>query len=236
MQKYFVEGVHRMGESTFAVELSDTRYGYGHPDRPIWLEVESSKPDFQRVTRDLTADTAISSSLLDLSEEMIPMLNLAAEAVSEFMGHEDVVALPINPDRKLEVVRVDDCDGIYVSVVTDRMVDGKPEQITLQFDYCGKHPTTDFWAGGPVEDDVRAFSLQAANEVRRQRVLKKIKRARDTKEARREAEKMVALEEKRIAKKAEQLGCTPALAEYIDRLEARIEQLAETVTRHYEDA
>ncbi|MPR05550.1 hypothetical protein [Microvirga tunisiensis] len=236
MQKYFVEGVHRMGETTFAVEISDTRYGYSHPDRTIWLEVESSKPDFQRVTRDLTTDTAISSSLLDLPEEMISMLNLAAEAVTEFMAHEEMVLLPINPDRKLEVVKVDDSEGIYVSVVTDRMVDGKPEQITLEFAYCGKHPTVDFWTRVPIEDDVRAFAMQAANEARRQRILKKIKRAREAKEAQREAEKIVALEEKRIAKKAEQLGCTPALAEYIDRLEARIEILAETVSRHFEDA
>jgi len=43
-------------------------------------------------------------------------------------------------------------------------------------------------------------------------------------------------EARRVASRAEFLGCTVALVKYIESLEHRIGIIAETVSRHYEDA
>jgi len=238
-QKYFVEGVHRMSEDTFAVEIADTRYGYGDADRTNWLGVKAFPyvPGTYRVTGDLTGMSGRLFGDADVD-------NVAKAAVAEFVTKETAVALPINPDRKLEIGKVEDDEFVWVKVLTDRMIDGEREAVVLQFDWSSASPTkapeTDCDKEGPVDDDIRAFALKAANEARRERTLRMIERTKDRKEAKRamerEAAHVAALEEKRVAKMAEDLGCTAALARYIDGLERRIEVLAGHAIRHYEDA
>lgn len=237
-QRYFVESVTRMSEDTFAVEIADTRFVDGDADRPIWLEVKAFPyvPGTYRVTGDLTSVGDRLPGEVD---------KLATEAVAEFVAKEAALEpLRVNSDRDIQVVRAQPFEGsIEVTVVTDRVVNGKPEQITLIFGGLSTSPTvapaTEWIVSGediPVDNDVRAVALEGANEERRELARWKVRRAKNAKEAKREAERIVALEEKRIAAKAEKPGCSVALAEYVDLLERRIDQLAETVSRHYEDA
>jgi plasmid stabilization system protein ParE len=101
-----------------------------------------------------------------------------------------------------------------------------------QFILPSEAPATDCVYEERVRDDIRAIALSAVNEARREHILSAIGRDKSLKEAKREAEREV----QRIAKKAEDLGCTPALAKYVDTLERRIEYVFEHMASSCENA
>jgi len=234
-QKYFVETVARTSDTEFLVELSDAAYHYGDADRVIWIGVEA-KDDGYLATTDFVIG-AYSSADVSL------VVKLAEEAVRSYVHNESMIDLPVNPSRNLEVIRTNGGEFIWVTVRTDSIVDGQRKEVTLQFDLKATEPTeapdTDC-DDQPVDNDIRAVALLAANDIRSERALRRISRDSDRwhakREEEREAARVAALEEKRIAKMAADLGCTVALARYIDGLERRIEVLAGHALRRYEDA
>ncbi|WP_445504795.1 hypothetical protein [Microvirga sp. G4-2] len=235
MQKFFVETVARTSDTEFVVELSDATFPVGDADRVIWLGVEAKADDY------LATSDFVDGSYPSADDRLVA--NLAEQAVRNFALWEVMTSLPVNSRRNLEVVHVAADEFVRVTVRTDHVVDGKPKEVTLQFDRKSTEPTE-----APNKDsedqsidyDIRAVALIAANDVRSERALRRISRDSDRwhakREAEREAARIAAQEEKRIARMASDLGCTVALARYIDGLERRIEALAGHAVRNYEAA
>jgi hypothetical protein len=215
----------------FAVGISDTRLPLDDADRQIWMMAEFFRGDVDIVTRDRLV--VLFPGLPVTVEGDDPFVQqVAKDAVYDFIVQEEALMdegaylRGHNIERELQIrdLWIDD-DVAWVTVLTDRVIDGRRAEITLGIDWPATSPAQaaadDCVYGERVDDDIRALVLNAVEEARREHTLSAIRRDAIRKEEKREIER----EAKRIAQKAEDFGCTPSLARYVDSLERRIDHL-----------